>query len=83
MDTNAAVRRLEASGLTREQAEAVTAVMQEAVAPVPTTLELRNFVLEHDVKLERFRGEVLQEFGRVNTTLARIEAQLAALRERL
>ena len=79
MDTHAAVRRLQAHGLTLEQAEDITEVIQEATAPVPTHADLRTFVLEQDLKLERLRTEIHQEFGRVHAALAGLAEQMAHL----
>ena len=69
MDTYAAVQRLQAHGLTVEQAEDILAVLQDALAPVPSQPELRAFVLEQDRNLERLRGEMHQEFSRLRSDL--------------
>lgn len=84
MDTYAAVQRLQAHGLSLEQAEDILAVLQDALAPVPTQPELRAFVLEHDRNLERLRGEMHQEFSRLRSELlqefGRVHTALEALR---
>jgi hypothetical protein len=86
MDTYAAVQRLQAHGLTLAQAEAIVAVVQDALAPVPTQPELRTFVLEHDRNLERLRSEMHQEFSRLRSELlqefGRVHTALEALRQR-
>ena len=81
MDTYAAMGRLQSHGLTQDQAADILAVIQEAVAPVPTSTELRNFVLEQDLKLERLRTEMHQEFGRVHAAIAGLASQISGLSE--
>lgn len=81
MDTYGAIRRLQTHGLTLEQAEDITAVIQEAIAPVPSQMELRTFVLEQDLKLERLRTEMHQEFGRIHAAIAGISQQITGLAE--
>ena len=84
MDTYAAVQRLQAHGLTVEQAEDILAVLQDALAPVPSQPELRAFVLEQDRNLERLRGEMHQEFSRLRSDLlqefGRVHTALEAMR---
>lgn len=81
MDTYAAIRRLQSHGLTLEQAEDITAVIVEAVTPVPTRTDLRTFVLEQDLKLERLRTDMHQEFGRIHAAIAGISQQITGLAE--
>jgi hypothetical protein len=81
MDTYGAIRRLQTHGLTLEQAEDITAVIQEAIAPVPSQMELRTFVLEQDLKLERLRTEMHQEFGRMHAAIVGLSQQLTGVAE--
>jgi hypothetical protein len=76
VDTYAAVRALQAHGFSLEQAESLTAVIQEATSGTPTVPELRTFVLEQDVKLERLRTEMHQEFGTVRSDLAALREEM-------
>jgi hypothetical protein len=83
LDTHAAVRQLEQAGASTALAEAMTQIIQDAVSGTPTVLELRQLVIEQDLKLERLRGEMQafrtemrEEFGRMHTTLAQMHGTL-------
>ena len=76
MDTYAAIQRLQAHGLSLEQAEDILAVLQDALEPVPSQPELRAFVLEQDRNVERLRGEMHQEFSRLRSELAQLRSDL-------
>jgi hypothetical protein len=79
LDTHAAVRALQAHGFSLEQAEGITEVVLDATAGIPTPTDLRTFVLEQDVKLERLRTEMHQEFGRVHSALTALHGHVTRL----
>lgn len=87
MDTLATARKLQAAGLPPEHAQAITEAIQDGSSAVPSSLELRTFVLNINANIEQlrsemhrafdaFRAEIAEEFRRVHTRIDRLDERL-------